>query len=101
LNMQAAILYANIQLQRHGTQGRTITFKTWRRNPSLAIGQYLPVFLPEHKINDASMLITAISTTQDIGYENGVPTQVYWQHVTCTEQASVGSAWKLLSSALK
>jgi hypothetical protein len=100
LNLQAAILYANSQLQRYGTQGRTITFKTWRRNPSLAVGQYLPVFLPEHKINDASMLITGISTTQDIGYENGTPTQIYFSTVTCSENANIGSAWRLLSSTL-
>jgi hypothetical protein len=101
LNVAAATAYGNSLLQRYGTQGRTITFKTWRRNPSLAISQYLPVFIPEHNINDASMLITGISTTQKIGYEGGTPTQNYFQMVTCTEQANVGSPWKLLASTLK
>jgi hypothetical protein len=101
LNVAAATFYGNTLLSRYGTQGRTITFKTWRTNPSLAVGQYLPVFLPQHGINDASMLITQISTTQDIGYQGGSPTQVYWQTVTCTEQAAIGSAWKLLASAFQ
>jgi hypothetical protein len=101
LNVAAATAYANGLLQKYGTQGRTVTFKTIRRNPSLAIGQYLPVFIPEHNINDASMLITGISTSQSIGTENGTPTQIYWQNVTCTEQANVGSAWRLLATTLK
>lgn len=101
LNVAAATAYGNTLLQRYGVQGRLITCKTWRRNPSLAIGQYIPVFIPEHNINDASMLITEISTTQDIAYENGTPTQLYWQMLTLTESANVGSAWKLLSSTLK
>lgn len=101
LNIAAATAYGNTLLSRYGVQGRTITFKTWRRNPSLSIGQYLPVFLTEYGINDASMLITSISTSQDIGYENGTPTQVYFQSVSCSEQANVGSAWKLLASMLK
>jgi len=101
LNVAAATAYANGLLQKYGTQGRTITFKTWRRNPSLAIGQYLPIFLPEYNINDASMLITGISTSQSIGTENGTPTQIYWQTVVCSEAANIGSAWRLLSSTLK
>lgn len=101
LNVAAATAYANGLLQKYGTQGRTITFKTWRRNPSLAIGQYLPVFIPEHNINDASMLITGISTSQSIGTENGNPTQIYWQDIICTELANIGSAWRLLATTLK
>lgn len=102
LNVAAATAYANTLLSRYGLANpRTITFKTWRRNPSLAIGQYLPVFLPEYGIKDASMLITAIQTTQNIGSESGNPTQIYWQQVTATEAANIGSAWKLLSSTLK
>lgn len=101
LDIAAATAYANTLLSRYGTNGRTITFKTWRRNPSLAIGQYLPVFLPEFNINDASMLITGISTTQSIGSEGSNPTQIYWQQATITENANMGSAWKLLSSTLK
>jgi hypothetical protein len=101
LNVAAATAYGNSQLQRYGTQGRTITFKTWRRNPSLAIGQYLPVFIPEHNINDASMLITGISTTQKISVQSGTPSQEYFQNVTVTENANLGSPWKLLASTLK
>jgi hypothetical protein len=101
LNVAAATAYGNALLQKYGTQGRTIAFKTWRRNPSLAIGQYLPVFLPEFNINDASMLITGISTSQSIGTENGTPTQIYWQDVTCSENANIGSPWKLLATTLK
>lgn len=101
LNVAAATAYGNGLLQKYGSLGRTITFKIWRRNPSLAIGQYLPVFIPEHNINDASMLITAISTSQSIGTENGTPTQIYWQAVTCSENANLGSPWRLLATTLK
>ena len=100
LNVAAATAYANTLLTRYGTAGRTITFKTYRRNPSLAIGQYLPVFIPEHNINDASMLITAIETTQGIAYDGAVPSQIYYQSVTASENANIGSPWKLLASTL-
>lgn len=102
LNVAAATAYGNTLLQRYGVQGALITCKTWRRNPSLAIGQYLPVFIPEHNLNDASMLITEISTVQEIGYETSSnPTQVYYQTLTLTSSANLGSAWRLLATAFK
>ena len=101
LDITTATNYCTAQLQRYGTIGRTLTFTTIRTNPSLSIGEYLSVFIPEHGINDASMLITAISTTQNIvADDSGNMTQQYVQSVTASENAVVQNAWKLLSSTI-
>lgn len=101
LDVPSATAYCNTQLTRNGTIGRTLTFKTYRRNPSLAVGQSLPVFLPEYGIQDAQMLIMAISTTEDIVYDNGNPSKIYWQSITASENSVIGSPYKLLASTLK
>lgn len=101
MNTVTATAYCLSQLQRYGTIGRTLTFKTRRSNPSLGIGQYLPVFIPEHNLNDASMLITQIDTSQKIVADgSGGVTQEYRQSVTTTENANTQSIWKLLASNL-
>lgn len=103
LDVDAATDYCNTQLTRYGTIGRTLTCKTRRRNPSLAVGQSLPVFIPEHGINNAQMLITQIETTEDIIYDedDGIPSKIYWQAITASENAVIQSAYKLLASTLK
>jgi hypothetical protein len=101
LNVAAAIAYCNSLLMRYGTIGRTVTGKTYRRNPSLAAGQSIPVFLPEYGINDAQMLITETDTSEDIIYDNGVPSKIYFTSFTASENAVLGSPYKLLSSTLK
>jgi hypothetical protein len=101
MSIAGATAYCTAQLQRYGTIGRTLTFKTRRSNPSLAIGQYLPVFIPEHGLNDASMLITQVDTSQKIVADpSGNPTQQYTQSVTVTENANTQNVWKLLASTL-
>lgn len=101
LNVAAATAYCNGLLIRNGTIGRTITGKTYRRNPSLAVGQSVPVFLPEYRINDAQMLITETDTSEDIIYDNGVPSKIYFMSFTCSENSILGSPYKLLASTLK
>lgn len=101
LNVAAATAYCNGLLTRYGTIGRTVTGKTYRRNPSLAAGQSVPVFLPEYGINDAQMLITETDTSEDIIYDNGVPSKIYYMSFTASENAVLGSAYKLLASTLK
>jgi hypothetical protein len=101
LNVAAATAYCNGLLTRYGTIGRTLTGKTYRRNPSLAVGQSIPVFLPEYGINDAQMLITETDTSEDIIYDNGVPSKIYFTSFTASENAVLGSPYKLLSSTLK
>jgi hypothetical protein len=101
LDIDAATDYCNTALTRYGTIGRTLSFKTIRRNPSLAAGQSLAVFLPEHGINDAQMLITETDMSEDIIYDNGVPSKIYYQTCTASENAILGTAYKLLSSTLK
>jgi hypothetical protein len=101
LDIDAATDYCNTALTRYGTIGRTVTGKTIRRNPSLAVGQSIPVFLPEYGINDAQMLITETDTSEDIIYDNGVPSKIYYTSFTASENAVIGSPYKLLSSTLK
>jgi hypothetical protein len=101
LDIDAATDYCNTALTRYGTIGRTVTGKTIRRNPSIAVGQSIPVFLPEYGINDAQMLITETDTSEDIIYDNGVPSKIYYTSFTASENAVLGSPYKLLSSTLK
>ena len=101
LDIDAATDYCNTLLIRNGTIGRTVTGKTYRRNPSLAVGQSVPVFLPEYGINDAQMLITETDTSEDIIYDNGVPSKIYFMSFTASENSILGSPYKLLASTLK
>lgn len=103
LDIPGATSHCNGQLIRDGVIGRVITFKTWRTNPSLGVGQYIAVFIPEHGINDAAMLITQIDTTQDITIDtaSGNPTHIYYQTCTACETANLGSGWKFLASAFQ
>jgi hypothetical protein len=100
LDIATATDHCTAMLTRYGVIGRTLTFNTYRSNPSLSVGQYLPVFIPEHSINDAAMLITSIATTQKISSDSGSPTQIYFSAVTACEAANIGSGWKLLASTL-
>jgi hypothetical protein len=103
LDITGATDHCNGQLARDGVIGRIMTFKTWRTGPSLAIGQFVPIFTPEQAVNDALMLISQIDTTQDITIDagSGTPTHIYYQTVTALEGPNMGSGWKLLASAFK
>jgi hypothetical protein len=101
LDIATATNYCTSMLTRYGTAGRTLTFITIRTNPSLSIGQYLPMFIAGHSINNASMLITGIDTTQNIVSDgSGNMTQQYVQSVTATENANLPNLWKLIASTI-
>jgi hypothetical protein len=94
MNVAAANALADSRLQEHGVIGRTVTFKTLRTG--LAAGQYLPVFIPEHNINDASMLITSVTRTQNMT----ATSQLYWHAVVATEGPALDTWNKAMNQAL-
>lgn len=98
LTVAQANSYGDTLLQRYGVIGRTVPFRTLRAG--LATGQYLPVFLPEHGINDAAMLITQVNTTMTptVDSTTGQNTVQYWYDCQCTEGPNLGSWIKLFSS---
>jgi len=91
----AAQTYAQQLLTRYSITGRTITFKTYR--DGLAVGQLLPVFLPEENLFNAQLLITSIDITMQTKPGNA---QLYSYLVTATELPNKGSWQKLLASGL-
>lgn len=91
----AAVTYATQLLARFCITGRTIIFKTYRNG--LAVGQLLPVFVPEENVFNSQMLITAIDITVQTQPNN---TQLYGYLVTATELPNKASWQKLLASAL-
>lgn len=95
---EAAESYADQLLQRHGKSGRTVTFRTLRSG--LLPGQLLPVYIPEHGIIDGQFLILSLTIQAEIA--PSVPGGVlYWFSVEASENANLGSPWKILSTLLK
>jgi hypothetical protein len=100
MSTDAAIVLADSRLQRYGVQGKVLKFAT--RRTGLAAGQYLPVFIPEHGLNDAAMLITSADLTTDaIRDPSGAMTQDYIYTVEASEGAVLSSWSKALNDSIK
>jgi hypothetical protein len=99
LNVAAAEAYGDDLLQAHGVIGRTIRFTT--RRTGLRVGQYLNVFIPEHNLFDAAMLVTNIDISAVIVADGSGGTMEYRYSTTATEGPCTGSWSKLMSKALK
>jgi hypothetical protein len=100
MTVAQANAYGDQLLQIHGVIGRTIRFTT--RRTGLRVGQYLAVFVPEHNLNDASMLIVSIDVASVIVVDpGGNATMEYRYSAEATEGTSTGSWAKLMSSALR
>jgi len=71
--------------------------------PPLAEGQYLTHFIPEHNLNDVSMLITSLEITQQLTVDpdTGQSTQKYYYQISATESINIGSWAKSLKETLR
>src|SRR6266550_1806832 len=94
LTVAAAQSYGDGLLQRFGVIGRTFLCMTNRTG--LSVGQYIPVFVPELGINDASMLITAMDLKPEITLVGNQVSMLYYWSLTLLEGPSLGSWQKTL-----
>lgn len=100
MTVAQANAYGDQLLQIHGVIGRTIRFTT--RRTGLRVGQYLSVFILEHNLFDASMLIVSIDVAAVIVTDSGGnSTMEYRYTVEATETTNTGSWAKLMSSVLR
>jgi hypothetical protein len=99
MSVEEAQVLGDGLLQKHGVIGKIITGTTEREG--LDVGQYLPMFLPEHDINDLSALITSIDMTQIIVTEAGTPTQRYRYAIEAVSGPNLKSWSKTLAKVLQ
>jgi hypothetical protein len=97
LTVAAAQSYGDSRLQRNGVIGRTLVCMTNRTG--LSVGQYIPVFLPELGLSDASMLITDMELTMEITLVGNQASMLYFWKLTCIEGPKLGSWQKTLLQA--
>jgi hypothetical protein len=99
MSVEEAQVLGDGLLLKHGVIGKIIKGTTEREG--LDVGQYLPIFLPEHGINDLSALITNIEMTQIITVEAGTPTQRYRYAIEAVSGPNLKSWSKTLAKVLK
>lgn len=97
LSVAAAQSYGDGQLQRYGVIGRTLVCMTNRTG--LSVGQYIPVFIPELGLNDASMLITDMDLTMEVTLVGNQASMLYYWKLTLIEGPKLGSWQKTLLQA--
>jgi hypothetical protein len=90
-----ATAYGNALLQNYGVIGRTITFDTYRAG--LAAGQALPVFLPQHVIQNAQTLLTQVAISAFLGVDGSGASSIQYKYsVTACEGPSLGDWVRLV-----
>lgn len=97
LTVAAAQAYGDGLLQRYGVIGRTLKCQTNRTG--LSVGQYIPVFIPELGLVDASMLITAMDLKPEITLVGNQASMLYYWSLTLLEGPNLGSWQKTLLQA--
>lgn len=99
LDVPGAQSYGDSQLQKCGVIGRTLICMTNRTG--LSVGQYIPVFIPELDLNDASMLITDMDLTMEITLVGSQASMLYYWKLKCCEGPKLGSWQKTFIKAFK
>lgn len=97
LTVAGAQSYGDSRLQRNGVIGRTLVCMTNRTG--LSVGQYIPVFIPELGLSDASMLITDMELTMEVTLVGNQASMLYYWKLKCCEGPKLNSWQKTLLQA--